>query len=242
MVILRHARPLVQIMVNEWISPRIEDTSTTLSQILHLVRVELGGSSYIQHLAQEQTLEHLTPGSLKAHYEENREALFKMTEQVRFESVERRLSPYQQKTLKNEERAARLDELKASIRKDLAGVRSAEGFKATASRVNASLANVSLGVARSLHYRNINLVDKTIREQIARLEPGQFSEPFVLDDFRVLSVLLTARLPGRIFSFEEARSSVEQSLGIELAGQFTRAIEENFKKQAGVRFVLNDSK
>ncbi len=224
-------------LVREKMSPVVDDASTTLGQRLQLMRTGFVGAGYMRALAMDQAEEHVTDEKLRDFYEQNKEARFRLSERVRYTSMERRLTPRQQK-LSPEEQDPFLQELIGLLNVDVSTLKTAGDFEQKAEEVNANILPGDPRIPSINHLINITNLPDEIRENLSKLEVGQWSEPFTWQGFRVLSVLLQEHAPSEIQSYEDVEQRVIGGYKNELMVGVMKVIEEEFLNKSGLEILL----
>ena len=224
-------------LVREKMSPIVDDESTTLGQRVQLMRTGFVGAGYMRALAMDQAEEHITDEKLRDFYEQNKEARFRLKERVRYISMEHRLTPRQQK-LSPEEQEPYLEELVGLMNADLSTLKTLDDFEQKAEEVNANIPPGDPRIPSINHLINISNLPEEIRENLSKLEVGQWSEPFAWQGFRVISVLLQEHAPSEIQSYEEVEQRVIGGYKNELMAGIMQVIEEEFRNKSGLEILL----
>ncbi|HOE96695.1 MAG TPA: peptidylprolyl isomerase [Candidatus Sumerlaeota bacterium] len=225
-------------LIVEEMRPFYDDPASTLARQLEWMEVGFLGSNKINHVARLRAMDAITDEMKRNYFAEHREE-FATPEMVAYSTMERRLSPEQQ-ALEGEARQAAVDQLKEMMTADLADVKSAEDFINLAGQVNETLLQQGVRIPQAADPVPVDRIEEPIAAQIAELQEGEFSQPFVVGDQRVLSVLVEKRQPAGIPEYEAVASQVENRLLPQLFREYGEAVEREYLEQAQVEHLITE--
>jgi parvulin-like peptidyl-prolyl isomerase len=224
----KRVRQLQVMLVVDLAADDVKDPKSAISKAVERARELTEGQAWIVYKASALNRQGLTTQTARQAYMAHRDAMFKALPKHAFLSMERRLTDEQRQKAKYREA---LEALCSQMQKDLSKLKTAEDFKAKALQVNALLKGQPPSPPTSLTLSRHADVPADMLSIIDKLKPGQWSAPILLDDYRVISVLLLDRKVEGYRPFEEVINQAAQiALDEAYARQEQLVIEQCLKE------------
>lgn len=218
--------------IDMWTKAQLSDAGSELSRLIASYRQCGLGVLGINQKALSQAREQVTDAEIRKYYEEHKQET-SGSEMVKIMIMERRLGGEEQK-LSGIARKDALERKIQYIREDLANCKTEADF-----RLHASSGRVLIEGPDPLAGQSAELavesVPSPIKEKIAGVAAGKWSEPFLLNDMSAISVLVEERTPAGVRPIEKVGGQIKDLLTKTKYHDNVKQLEQDYLKKSGFR-------
>ncbi|MCE5230717.1 peptidyl-prolyl cis-trans isomerase [bacterium] len=234
--VLQSEVPFIQALIENWAKPQLSDSESELGQLLSHFKKGGLGVLWLRQQAIQTAHHEITENDFKEYYQKNSEQ-FRAPATVKITILENRLGGAEQKLKDPISRQDAMNRHLQYIREDLASVKTPAEF-----RTAASTSRVLIEGDRPLGGQTIELIPDSlpepIRGRIDKLQPGQWTEPFALDDRSAVSIMLDERNPAGVQPYEKVRQQIQADMTKARFEITIKKLQEEYLKKSGFQSQL----
>lgn len=225
----------VQKAIDMWTQAQLGRADSELNRLLAAYRQCAMGVIWISNQAAHKAHQQVTEAEILKYYEDHKQET-SGPELVKIMFMERRLGGEEQK-LTGIPRKDALERKVRYVKEDLASCKTAADFRvnATSNRVLIEGPNPLAGESKEIP---VDSVPSPIREKIEGLAAGKWTEPFLLNDFSAVSVLVEERTPAGIRPLEKVREPITAMLTRMRYSDSVKQLEQDYVKKSGFQSQL----
>lgn len=225
----------IQKTIDTWAKKELRNSDSEFSRLVAQYRQCGLGILWMKQKAYQEAQKQITDAKVNAFYEKNKEKL-RGPEMVKLMIMEKRLGGAEQK-LSGVARKDALDRQIKYINEDLANCKTAADF-----RTAASVGRVMIEGPDPLGGQSTEIpaeqVPSPIKEQIAGLEAGKWTKPFLVNDMSAIAVLVEERTPAGYKPLEKVREQIQGAVTRELFEESLKQLEQGYLKKSGFQSQL----
>lgn len=237
MVLVKQSYPFLALVSQEYLQPQLQDPTTTLSRQLARLETAYVGQAYIGRTAAQRVIDKITTGSAKAYYDRYKDTKFLKPPHVEYALMVMPLKP-EQSGLSGPAREQALAELSKKMAGQLSKVKKVEDFQDLVAQHELSAPRPENAPVDTAEPTPLERVPEGIMQQLAKIQPGQWTQPFVFENSMVVSALLRSRSAAQPVAFEEVVDEINRQLFGEAFEATYRQVIDEFAKRANFEFLL----
>ena len=228
-------RQTMEALLGLHVAADLQDEASPLAQLLNNSATANFGAAWIGETANQRARAKVTEETVREYYDTHQDE-FKVGERVKLTVLERRLSP-RERELSEAARDAALQRLLAVVKEDLTEIKTADEFRSRAGMLRVLIEGPEPALAGTTPLIEFDLLPDNLKEQIGKLEPGKWGEPFAFDDKSGVAILLDERAPAQVKPFEEVAESIRERLVQQTFATAMQEVQREYVQKANVRMV-----
>lgn len=206
---IRMSREVQLPMILLWAEPILANPEHPMTVRVERLRDLMLGNDQLDRVMALELSRDVTPERVERYYKEHPDE-FKAPERVAFMATKRVIS-LEDDNKSDSERAAAIEGMVQTLKRDLSTAKSADEFRSLAAQINEVILIEPQRPPQSPQPMPLNDVPLPWRDELAKLKPGQWSEPFALPD-GVGAVLLIDHLPAGLLPLEQVSDRVRSEV------------------------------